>query len=417
MQTPGVVATDETGSADEALSFGHGRLTDFSDATQTSNPIGTFVSLYAGAGGLDVGFAMAGFAPVWMNEYDPHAFATHEASFRKLAAEIPHLNGHSYRSYAGDLLKIPKRELPRAGSADLVIGGPPCQGFSVAGKMNPTDPRSEHVFHFLDVVEQVRPRAFVLENVKALYANSRWSPIREALTKRAKTLGYEVTMQLAHAADFGVPQARERMFLVGVRDASAPFDLMPTTLGAGQRPTVRQAFSLLPVYGTPGNDSFCVAKISTARTPVLRRSPWAGMLFNGAGRPLNLDAPSMTLPASMGGNRTPIVDQDALEDPSVESWVVRYHQALWDGQIQPGEWEVPKSLRRLTVEEAAALQTFPADMAWKGPQSARFRQIGNAVPPRLAFNVARSVAHAIGMKIAISGEHYDRTKEGPHERA
>jgi len=411
MHTSRVVATEETETIEKSPGSTQGRLTDYSDATMVSKPLGTFVSLYAGAGGLDVGFALAGYAPVWMNEYDPHAFATHEASFKNLAADLPHLEGFMHRGFVGDLLKVPQRDLPRSGSADLVIGGPPCQGFSVAGKMNPSDPRSEHVFHFFDVVEKVQPRAFVLENVKALYANARWSPIREALIKRAESLGYAVTLQLAHAADFGVPQSRERMFLVGIRDADAPFEMVPSQSEVGKRPTVRQALSLLPAYGSPGNDSFCAAKISLARTPVLRRSPWAGMLFNGAGRPLNLEAPSMTLPASMGGNRTPILDQNALEDPTIESWVPKYHQALWDGRISPGDWPVPAELRRLTVEEAAALQTFPTDMAWQGPQSARFRQIGNAVPPRLAMNVARAVAHATGMTTSLEHEHPDRPKK------
>ena len=111
--------------------------------------------------------------------------------------------------------------------------------------------------------------------------------------------------------------------------------------------------------------------------------------FNGQGRPLDLDKPSSTLPASMGGNRTPIIDQEQL-DSGAEPWIREYHSRLMRGR--PPLKKVPKRLRRLTVDEAAAIQTFPHDLEWAGPQSAQFRQIGNAVPPILAKAVATSLA-------------------------
>jgi DNA (cytosine-5)-methyltransferase 1 len=369
-------------------------LSDYSDIPLVEEPTGTYVSLYAGAGGLDIGFALAGFRPVWVSELDGDALATHHAVFKMLANERPHLKNLDYTSKGGDLLALREDELPTEGSADLVIGGPPCQGFSVAGKMDPNDERSKHVFHFLDVVGRVRPKAFLLENVKALYENQKWSGIREGLRERAAELGYSTVMYLANASHFGVPQARERMLFIGVRnDIGTPVVPVPTT--ESDIPTVRQALSQLPRYGENGNNSFCTARITTAKTPVLRRSPFAGMLFNGAGRPLNLDAPSFTLAASMGGNKTPIIDQRVLEFEEAESWVVDYHAELWESNGSSVVTEVPDYLRRLTVEEAAAIQTFPLDMPWQGPQSARFRQIGNAVPPRLALAAAEAIKLAI----------------------
>jgi DNA (cytosine-5)-methyltransferase 1 len=373
----------------------HG-LSDYSDVPKYENPIGTYVSLYAGAGGLDIGFALAGFAPVWVSELEPAALRSHNSVFEQLAGERPHLAGRGYESKVGDLLAIPESELPVRGSADLVIGGPPCQGFSVAGKMDPEDERSKHVFHFLDVVERVAPKAFVLENVKALYENKRWSVVREELRIRAEALGYNTLLTLANASHFGVPQARERMFFIGIRkDLGDPVSPAPST--ADNPPTVREALSQLPAYGHPGNNSFCVAKITMAKSPVLRRSPFAGMLFNGAGRPLNLDAPSFTLAASMGGNKTPIIDQRLLEVSDSESWVVNYHSGLWESDGSSVSKDVPNHLRRLTVEEAAAIQTFPLSMQWSGPQSSRFKQIGNAVPPRLALAAAEAVKKALNI--------------------
>ncbi len=380
---------------DADLARSTGGLSDYSDVVEVDRPLGTFVSLYAGAGGLDLGFALAGFKPVWVSELDEDALRTHDGAFRRLRSERPHLATASYVSKAGDILAVPERDLPKRGSADLVIGGPPCQGFSVAGKMDPHDERSKHVFHFMDMVDRVQPKAFLLENVKALYQNRRWSSIRDALRERASELGYDTVLTLANASHFGTPQARERMFLIGVkRGLGVPQELRPTTVEAP--PTVRDALRQLPPYGTPGNDSFCTAKITLAKSPVLRRSPYAGMLFNGAGRPLNLDAPSMTLAASMGGNKTPIIDQAEVDGVAGESWLLGHHASLWnaDGEIRV---DVPSHLRRLTVEEAAALQTFPLGMKWEGPQSAKFRQIGNAVPPRLALAAAEAIKRSLGL--------------------
>ena len=144
--------------------------------------------------------------------------------------------------------------------------------------------------------------------------------------------------------------------------------------------------------GKPGNDSLCTAKVTPAKKPVLRRSPFAGMLFNGQGRPLDLERPALTLPASMGGNRTPIVDQHQLERRG-ESWVIDYHEHLWNGGDPVAR--VPDHLRRLTVEEAAAIQTFPRGMHHGGRQSAQYRQIGNAVPPKLAEQVAKAIVRSL----------------------
>jgi DNA (cytosine-5)-methyltransferase 1 len=324
--------------------------------------------LYSGCGGLDIGFRWAGFLPVWANDIDPVALKTYEAA----------LPGHA--TVAADIASI--RSRPGLRDAEVVIGGPPCQGFSVAGRMDPRDPRSRHVWTFLEVVEHVRPRAFVMENVKALAVNRRWTALLDRLIEHAQDLGFDSRLYVLNAAHFGVPQARERMFLVGIQRGEGPHVApVPATC----RPTLRSALQNLPRFGRSGNDTICSAKITIAKTPVLRRSPWAGMLFNGAGRPMDLDRPAPTLPASMGGNKTPIIDQEQL-DTGAEPWVVRYHGHLWRGG-QP--WQhVPARLRRITVEEAAAIQTFPPGIRWAGPQSARYRQIGNAVPPELAYRVA-----------------------------
>lgn len=359
-------------------------------------PAGRFVSLYAGAGGMDIGFALAGYRPVWVNELDRHAIATNKAALSRLALTRPHLDGDRLIHRQGSILNIPVFEQPFEGVAELVIGGPPCQGFSVAGKMDPNDPRSNHVFTFMDVVERVRPRAFVMENVKALYSNTRFAAVRDGLRDRASELGYGAEMFLCDASHFGVPQARERMLFIGILNGD-PVAPAPTTVH--RSPTVRDALATLPRWGEPGNDSLCPAAITAARSPVMRRSPYAGMMFNGAGRPLDLDAPALTLPASMGGNATSIIDQAELDDGS-DPWIVSYHAHLAAGGTPHAT--IPDRLRRLTVQEAAAIQTFPTGMVWHGPQSSQYRQIGNAVPPRLAYAAALAVTEAIGRPLAAA---------------
>jgi DNA (cytosine-5)-methyltransferase 1 len=258
--------------------------------------------------------------------------------------------------------------------------------------MDPNDPRSRHVWDFLGVVKHVQPTAFVMENVMGLAVNRRWAQLREALLREARReLGYQTELITVRASDFGVPQNRQRMFLIGVREGG-PVVPRPVTLA--ELPTVRSVLERLPRYGTPGNDTRCVAKVTPAKKPVMRRSPYAGMLFNGQGRPLNLDAPAPTLPASMGGNRTPIIDQEQLENGG-DCWVVGYHKHLWRGGTHYKR--IPKRLRRLTLEECAAIQTFPADVEWAGRLSSQFKQIGNAVPPQLAFHVASALREALGI--------------------
>src|SRR5687767_7698293 len=117
----------------------------------------SFVSLYSGAGGMDHGFVSAGFVPLWANDIDPDACETYARNVG------PHI-------VCGDVAGLSASGALRT-RPDLVIGGPPCQGFSVAGHMRPTDPRSQHVWIFLDCVDRMKPGAFVMENVKHLAVN------------------------------------------------------------------------------------------------------------------------------------------------------------------------------------------------------------------------------------------------------
>lgn len=123
----------------------------------------------------------------------------------------------------------------------------------------------------------------------------------------------------------------------------------------------------------------------------MRKSPYAGMYFNGQGRPINIDGYSNTLPASMGGNKTPFIDEEYLYGSAECDWVIDYHKSLLEGTIEPKFEEAPKRLRRITIKEAARIQSFPDDYIFCGNKGKIYTQIGNAVPCRLAEAVARAV--------------------------
>ena len=357
----------------------------------TSSPIRA-VSLFTGAGGMDCGFHEAGVTTVFANEIDKDAANTFKANAGYLDSESMHL---------GDIETF-MPELQKLENIDVVFGGPPCQGFSVAGKMNPEDERSQLVWTFMHVVESLMPKLFVMENVKALGVLSKWKGVREGLVNKARSLGYATYTTVLLASDYGVPQARERFFFIGVRGATE--DALAQSIEERLKdlecdaPTVRDAFSRLPPYGTEGNDVGSVAELHLAKNPVLRMSPYKGsLLFNGRGRPVDLDCVAKTLPAQMGGNHTPIIDQKLLEDPDAVNWIANYHGKLLAGTTNPNDEEpnIPTYLRRMTVREAAVLQGFPIDYVFTGQVGKQYRQIGNAVPCGLAKVVAEASVRAM----------------------
>lgn len=163
--------------------------------------------MYTGAGGLDLGFIAAGFMPVFANDINADAIETYASAMDMIARRTGESFEHEI--VTGDIRQVEK--LPAKGCAELVIGGPPCQGFSVAGKMDPNDPRSRHVFDFLAMVERVEPQAFVMENVKALARNKRWAGTIADIRSQAEKIGYKTYLEVLNSADYGVPQTRERI--------------------------------------------------------------------------------------------------------------------------------------------------------------------------------------------------------------
>lgn len=343
------------------------------------------LSTYTGAGGLDIGFHNVKAEIVAACELNRNACDTYAVNFPNVPL---------YRGKVTDALEDGFFDTP----ADVLIGGPPCQGFSVAGKMDPQDPRSLEIFNFLKVLDRAKPSAFVMENVKALATLTKWEFVRERILQESTKSGYFVKMFVLNSANYGVPQRRERVFFIGFstkergkRAALAAMKSFEDGLQArlATPKTIEKIVKGLGPAGSQGNSRVCGAKVMFTRRPVLRRSPYAGMLFNGAGRPLDPKGLSSTLPASMGGNKTPIVDEDEIFDGK-PSFIVNYHRGLMDGKTAKSG-QAPKTLRRLTIDECIAIQTFPHDYDFQGSNSAIFKQIGNAVAPVMGAAVANGI--------------------------
>lgn len=351
----------------------------------------TAISLFSGAGGLDVGFENAGFQIVFANEFDHDAACTWKANRPSNESAM----------HEGDIADKLSELIQYRGKVDILFGGPPCQGFSVAGKMDPNDSRSELIFTFLDAVKIVEPEAFVMENVKALGTLEKWADIRKRYLSQAQELGYNVSYFIFHTADYGVPQKRDRVVFVGVKKRDPQLFMKEMRKLRSPAPSAREVLLSVGQFGSYDNPSTCSAAITLAKSPIMRKSPYAGMLVNGAGRPVDLDGLPPTLPATMGGNKTPIVDQRTLENKEQENWFADYHKKIVAGECTPATIEIPKYVRRLTLKEAAAIQTFPPNYRFCGARNKQYRQIGNAVPSLFAYKVALAMCAAYQSDLSL----------------
>jgi DNA (cytosine-5)-methyltransferase 1 len=324
------------------------------------------VDVFAGAGGLSLGLEAAGFEPIVAVEIDRYACETY-ASLHPSTDLVE-----------GDVRQIGFRRL--RGEVAIVAGGPPCQPFSTGGLRRGGDDPRDGFPQFLRVLREVEPDGFLIENVAGL-GQGRTSSYLRMLLRELEDLGFDVFWARLDASDYGVPQRRERLFIVGTRGRH--FDFPAPTHGPNRAQPWVPAGAVLRIdsyFGEPNP-----AIVTYARKPDLRPSPYDGLLFNGGGRPIDLRAPARTILASAGGNKTPFVDTHGIVPP--------YHAHLLAGG-SPRKGRVPGA-RRITVTESAALQTFPHAARFAGPRSAQYTLVGNAVPPRLAKALGGALLEAL----------------------
>ncbi|WP_251033632.1 DNA cytosine methyltransferase [Bacillus sp. ISL-75] len=322
------------------LSIGYGEYINrtFDDSVPFS-----VVSLFAGAGGLDTGLKMAGFNVIWANEIDKDACETYVANHPETYVE------------RGDVRNV--KAFPKA---DLVVGGYPCQGFSLAGNRLITDERNYLYREFVRCLRQANPKFFIAENVKGLLTMA-GGQIIEAMIQDFKNEGYNVSHHLVNAKDYGVPQDRERVLIIGVReDLAFKYELPNPTHGSGML-ELKPYVTLRDAIGHLKPSEVGEVYDSTFSSRYLSRN-----------RKRSWDEVSFTIQAS--GRHAPL-------HPSGEPMI----------KVGPDEWILPETSehRRLSAVECALIQTFPPDYIWKGSLGAIHKQIGNAVPCLLAKTIAK----------------------------
>lgn len=354
------------------------------------------IDLFAGAGGLTLGFASIeatdggpAFQPVWANDFNDDAVATYNANF-----------GHAVAGDIVDILEDPDTVIP---DADIVSGGPPCQGFSLLNKNRDGDPRKQLWRPFMEIVERSGARVFVMENVRQLLGSAEFYQIRD----EAQRLGFEVSSALLCSADYGVPQVRHRAFVVGMRGESPTRAFPPKkthfnpddtdarrglfeeyTDDAQPWRTVRDAIGDLPEpIGTEIRDETPPLDLHFGRNPTekskkrYRAVPPGGNRFD-----LQENAPEIT-PAcwkrkKSGG--TDLFGRLWWDRPSVTIRTEFF-------KPEKGRYLHPVQHRPITHREGARIQSFSDHFEFRGSKIEIARQIGNAVPPRLAAAIARSV--------------------------
>lgn len=360
-------------------------------------PAGRAISLFSGAGGLDLGVEQAGFRTVAAVEWDEDSADTMEKNASTWFPDLREvLRADLYPLATGLGEGVTTRDILRAGGfkgrdrPDLLVGGPPCVAFSKSGfwldwKRDGIDPAASLLQAYTRVLAEARPRAFILENVYALTFNNKASrPAFELLLKEIEGAGYRFRREVLNAADFGVPQARPRLFVVGARKGESLPDL-PAATHHGQWERRTTTGGPLP-HVTSGE---ALSGLVTDPEPEeVVRGGWGHLLPE--------------IPP--GDNYLHFTEERGHPEPLFK-WRSRYWSFLLKLdperpaptiQAQPGpnvgpfHWEN----RRLRVPELRRLFTFPDDYGFVGRRTSVQSQIGNSVPPLLARKVAAAVAGA-----------------------
>ena len=312
------------------------------NAKQTSKQRYSVVSLFSGCGGMDLGFT-GGFASlgknypelpfdiVWANDINEAACSTYE---RNIGSQV----------VCGDINQV-MHKIPAC--ADVVIGGFPCQDVSINGRRVGIKPERTGLYKaMVQVIERCRPRVFIAENVKGIRQAYNREFLDEVIAS-FKALEYEVSHELYLAADFGVPQMRERIFIVGTASETHKFVYPDAPVSSEQRVTCEDAISDLEYLEEDRSINHLWSRA--------RPSPDQGM------RRLKADRPSDTIRAEHHGN-------------------IQFH------------YKLP---RRISMREAARLQSFPDNFIFEAGLRQIERQVGNAVPPVLAWHIAKATLAAL----------------------
>ena len=299
----------------------------------------TAISLFCGAGGLDLGFSKAGFKTIWANDFNRDACNTFH--FWNACPVIQ-----------GDIKKVSNDEIP---NADILLGSLPCQGFSLSGPRKLNDERNILYKEYVRILQAKQPNIFVSENVKGLLSMGNGQVI-EAIIQAFSEQGYNLFYQLVNASDYGVPQDRERVIICGFHKSLGITNFML------EKPQISRSTLQKAIGNISDIDiekDVCLDAYSSRYMSRNRKRKWNEVSF--------------TIPAM------------AKQVP------------LWPGspdmvKISTDKWKFGEGFtRRLSWQEVAAIQTFPKHMMFSGNLRSVYKQIGNAVPCKLATYIGKEI--------------------------
>ncbi|MDR9404377.1 MAG: DNA cytosine methyltransferase [Halothece sp. Uz-M2-17] len=377
------------------------------------------VDLFAGVGGMTLGFEQAGFDVLASVEIDPIHAAAHEFNFpfwSVLCRDVSQLTGDEIRQSSA----IQNQEI------DVVCGGPPCQGFSLIGKRVLNDDRNALVFHFLRLVLELQPRYFVMENVAGMGIGKSQQLLKELISAFQEN-DYQVQLpyQVLNAANFGVPQNRKRLFLLGCRDdqvlpeyplaLAKPAKSKVTLLNQNlpESPTVRDALQDLPKienypelfqkdtvkakFGSPSYYSHQLRETGQAKDDYSYPRYYDSSLLTASLRTKHTEKSMARFAATPPGKTEPISRFYKL-DPEGICNTLRAGTPSNRGAFTSPRPIHPYLPRCITVREAARLHSYPDWFRFHVTKWHGFRQIGNSVPPLLAKAVAQQIRQVLNIE-------------------
>ena len=343
--------------------------------------------LFAGAGGITAGFRAAGFTPVAAVESNKWAARSYSENFGNHIFTCRIEEMYVERSSEALRWSLPNislwpmdLETPRI---DVLVGGPPCQGFSPLGRMGDwkyEDPTNKLWKHYVRVLDVVRPKVFVIENVPEFLKSSEF----ELLTKCVVDLNYDVAFQVLNASDFGVPQRRKRAITIGSRIGAASLPKPEVAL----RRTVRDAIGDLPIW--PDGKNWHIARRPTAISLERYRAvPPGGNRFD-----LMRSRPDITPRCWLNktSGSTDVFGRMKWDEPAPTIRTEFF-------KPEKGRYLHPEAHRPITIREAARLQTFPDDFIFVGSSVQAAKQIGNALPVELSRQIAIHVRRMLSVDV------------------
>ncbi len=350
------------------------------------------IDLFAGAGGFTLGFRNrfgSRLSAVWANDFNRDAADTYNANF----------GDHCVVGDIVDILEDSNTVIP---PADVVIGGPPCQGFSLLNKNRQHDPRKELWIPYMQVVERSGARIFVMENVRQLLN----TPEHEAIEEEAARLGFRTASAVLCAADYGVPQVRYRAFIIGSLDCDPAHFFPPekTHFNPGLN-GYSGPQALLPILKPYRTVREVIADLPVPTTTELGAFP-TPLDLHFTRNPTETSMARYKVVSEEGMNRFDL--QRLAPELTPDCWIRKekggtdlFGRLWWDRPAftirtefykpEKGRYLHPKQHRPITHREAARIQTFSDDFIFRGSKIEIARQIGNAVPPLLGEAVAGSV--------------------------